>query len=93
MTTLRQHMIELLRQEELDAIELSQRLSIPEKEVYAHLPHLVRTLASSHQKLIISPYLCLVCAFSFSGRNRFDRPGRCPRCKNTHIRMATYTIR
>jgi len=93
MTTLRQDMIELLRGEELDAIELSQQLSIPEKEVYDHLPHLARTLAASHEKLIISPYLCLICNYSFTGRSRFDRPGRCPRCKNSHIRMATYTIR
>lgn len=93
MTTVRQQMIELLREEELDAMELSQVLSIPEKEVYEHLPHLVRTLGSSREKLIISPYLCLKCNYSFAGRTRFDRPGRCPRCKHTHIRMATYTIR
>jgi len=93
MSTIRQRMIELLREEELDAMELSQLLSIPEKEVYDHLPHLARTLASSNEKLIVSPYVCLSCQYSFGGRVRFNRPGRCPRCRHTHIRMATYTIR
>lgn len=93
MTTLRQRIIELLREEELDAMELSQLLSIREKEVYEHLPHIARTLASSGEKLIISPYRCLNCDYSFVGRSRFDRPGRCPRCKEGHIRMATYSVR
>lgn len=86
-------MIELLREEELDAMELSGLLSIREKEVYEHLPHIARTLASSGEKLIITPYGCLSCDYIFSDRPRFDRPGRCPRCKGGHIRMATYTIR
>lgn len=93
MNTLRQRMIALLREEELDALELSSLLSIREKEVYEHLPHIARSLASSGEKLIISPYVCLRCNYSFSGRSRFDRPGRCPRCREGHIRMATYSIR
>jgi hypothetical protein len=86
-------MIDLLREEELDAMELSGLLSIREKEVYDHLPHIARTLASSGEKLIITPYTCLKCDYTFTGRSRFDRPGRCPRCKEGHIRMATYSIR
>jgi predicted Zn-ribbon and HTH transcriptional regulator len=86
-------MIELLREEELDALELSQILSIREKEVYEHLPHIVKTLASSKERLIISPYVCLQCDYAFKKRSRVDRPGRCPRCKGGHIRMARYSIR
>ncbi len=93
MSTLRKRMIELLREEELDAMELSQILSIREKEVYEHLPHIARTLEASGEQLVITPYLCLHCGYSFSGRVRFDRPSRCPSCRQTHIRMATYTIR
>lgn len=86
-------MIELLREEELDAMELSQILSIQEKEVYEHLPHIAKTLVSAGEHLIITPYRCLKCDYAFTDRPRFNRPGRCPRCKNTHIRMATYAIR
>lgn len=93
MTTLRKKMIELLEEEELDAMQLSHLLSIREKEVYEHLPHIARTLASAGRKLVISPYLCLNCNYSFEARSRYDRPGRCPRCKEGHIRMATYSVR
>ncbi|WP_136797399.1 MULTISPECIES: transcriptional regulator [Desulfosediminicola] len=91
--TLRKKIIELLEEEELDALELSGILSIREKEVYEHLPHIAKSLAASGRKLVISPYICLVCNYSFGKRDRFDRPGRCPRCKEGHIRMATYSIK
>jgi predicted Zn-ribbon and HTH transcriptional regulator len=86
-------MIELLREEELDALELSHLLSIREKEVYEHLPHIDKTVAYSHERLVISPYVCLKCDYTFKARSRVDRPGRCPRCKEGHIRMARYSIR
>lgn len=92
MHTIRQQMIEALRQEELDALELSGLLGIPEREVYNHLPHLARTLAAAGMTLRISPYRCLSCQYTFTDRGRFDRPSRCPRCRKSHIRLATYTI-
>lgn len=93
MNTIRRKMMELLREEELDSITLSQLLSIPEKEVFDHLPHLVKSLKAGGEKLHVTPYHCLHCGYSFGDRTRFTRPGRCPRCKNSHIRMATYAIR
>lgn len=92
MSTVRQKMIELLRTGEYDALALSQLLSIREKEVYQHLPHIAKSLAASGKRLLIKPYLCLSCGFSFAGRERLNRPGRCPRCRQTHIRMATYSL-
>lgn len=92
MATVRQDMMALLREEELDALELSQLLSIREKEVYEHLPHIARTLAAHGERLVITPYQCLNCQYVFQQRDRFNRPGRCPRCKEAHIRMATYRI-
>lgn len=93
MTTLRQRMIELLKEEELDALELSQLLSIREKEVYEHLPHIARSLKAKGLELVVGPYVCLGCGYTFRERTRLNRPGRCPRCKEGQIRMATYTIR
>lgn len=92
MSTIRQRMMDLLREEELDSLALSQILSIPEKEVFEHLPHVVKSLKASGEKLTVSPYLCLHCDYTFDTRARFTRPGRCPRCRNSHIRMATYFI-
>ncbi len=90
--TIRQRIIELLLQEELNAIEISQYLSIREKEVYAHLQHIKRSLSSTGKKLLVVPYVCIACDYVFKDRQRFDRPGRCPVCKGGHIRMATYRI-
>lgn len=92
MSTIRKQIIALLKEEELDALELSAILSIREKEVYEHLPHIAKSLQASGEKLKIHPYRCLSCDYVFKKRQRFDRPGRCPRCKEGHIRMATYSI-
>jgi transcriptional regulator len=92
MATIRQKMIEALRKEELDAHDLSRILSIREKEVYEHLPHIVKSLEAAGEKLTIHPYVCLTCAYVFKDRSRLNRPGKCPRCKEGAIRMATYEI-
>lgn len=92
MPTLRQQIIELLSAEQQNAIEISQALSIREREVYEHLSHINRSLASQGKRLEISPYVCVSCDFTFKERHRFSRPSRCPRCKGGHIRMATYRV-
>lgn len=92
MSTIRQQIIELLSVEELNAREISQALSVMEREVYVHLQHIERTLAHQEKKLNMSPYKCLSCGYTFTGRKRWDRPGRCPKCKQGHISMASYRI-
>ena len=82
METIRRQIITLLIEEELNARELSQALSIMEKEVYTHLEHIDRSLARQGKKLIITPFMCLHCGFTFDSRKRWDRPGRCPVCKH-----------
>ncbi len=90
MPTIRQAIIELLKDEELNGIDISQALSVQEKEVYEHLTHIKRTLRKQGIRLQVTPYHCLGCGYSFKDRDRFDRPGRCPVCKGSHIRMATF---
>ena len=92
MATIRQQIIALLQGEDVNALEISQLLSIREKEVYEHLDHINRTLSSQGKRLLVRPYACLKCGFSFKDRHRFTRPGRCPRCKGGHISMASYHI-
>ena len=93
MPTVRQQIIEILKQDELNAIDISRMVSVREKEVYEHLSHISRSLKAKSQKLLIVPYCCLSCGYVFKDRRRFTRPGRCPKCKGGHIRMATYKIR
>lgn len=82
----------LLAQSNINAMDISRSVSIREREVYEHLEHISRSLATSGRKLHVDPYVCLGCGYVFKDRHRFKRPGRCPRCKGGHIQMATYRI-
>ena len=92
MSTIRQQIIDLLQHEQMNARDLSQALSIMEKEVYPHLEHITKTLAAQKKKLLIIPCECLSCGFVFESRKKMSKPGRCPSCKKGHIRMAEYKI-
>jgi hypothetical protein len=92
MSTVRQQMIELLSEEELNPLEISQALGIMEREVYDHLHHIERSLSRQGRKLTVTPYRCLHCGYVFRDRKRWDRPGRCPRCRQSHISMALFRI-
>ena len=90
--TIRKQMIELLDNKEMSARDLSQALSIREKEVYTHLSHIARSVTAQKKKLMIIPAECLECGFVFEQRKRFTRPSRCPHCKSEHIQNPGYRI-
>ena len=90
--TVRQEMIALLQTEACGLRDISQALHISEKEVGDHLAHIRRSLSSSEQSLKILPAECLACGFVFKERQRFSRPGRCPRCRQTRISLPRFTI-
>ena len=92
MPTIRQHIIDLLTQREMNATELSQDLGIREKEVYEHLPHISRSVAAQGKMLVILPSQCLSCGYVFEERKRFTRPSRCARCRGTHLQRPAYVI-
>ena len=76
MKTIRQQIITLLTEGEMDARELSQEVGIKEKEVYEHLAHISRTLDAKERKIKIHASECLKCGYVFKDRKRFTRPGR-----------------
>jgi predicted Zn-ribbon and HTH transcriptional regulator len=90
--TVRQLIIDLLSSDELTLRDLSKAASITEKDVMDHLIHIEKSVRNQGKKLIEIPYQCLSCNFVFDRRSRFNRPGRCPKCKNSHIRSARYRI-
>ncbi|MGD8296777.1 MAG: transcriptional regulator [Desulfobacterales bacterium] len=92
MQTVRQQIIELLTEGEMDAREISQAAGIKEKEAIEHLSHVARTLAVQGKKLAIRPAECLLCGYVFEKRQRFTRPGRCPRCKKSHLQNPVFYI-
>lgn len=91
--TIRQRIIDLLMNGESTLRDLSQALSISEKEVVEHLGHIQQTLRHQGGNLLETPYKCISCGFIFSKRTRFSKPGRCPSCKNSHIQTATFHIK
>lgn len=90
--TVRQQIISLLVEREMTARELSQTLGVSEREITSHLPHLDRSLRSRGGRLVIHPSRCLTCGYVFDHRSRVTRPGRCPRCKQSHIESPTYRV-
>ena len=92
METIRQQMIALLINRDMDARELSQTIGIRQKEVYEHLPHIALSVVRQGKKLIIQPVSCLACGYVFKDRKRFTRPSRCPRCKKSHLEEPKYRI-
>ncbi len=93
MQTIRQQIIELLQQGPMVAREISQKIGIMEKEVFGHLEHIRFSIKTTGKKLNIDPAFCLDCNYSFKDRKRVKHPGRCPKCKGTHIRKPEYSIR
>ena len=92
MRTIRQEIIDLLNSEELTLRDISQAVSLQEKEIVDHLGHIEHSLQRQEKKLIISPYKCLACGYVFEKRTRFTKPGRCPDCKKSHIQVARFHI-
>jgi len=90
--TIRQQMIDLLSAEEMTDRDLSQALGIPERDVYVHLSHIARSLAARKKKVRVTPVQCLSCGYVFRDRKRWSRPGRCPRCKDSHIQRPAYAV-
>ncbi len=91
--TIRQRLTEALMDREMTAHELSREVGIREREVVMHLPHIARSVASEGKELVVGWPRCLKCGFIFKNRSRFTRPGRCPRCRETHIESPRYAIR
>jgi hypothetical protein len=90
--TIRQQIVDLLSEDEMSARELSQAIGIREKEVYDHLSHITRSAAAQSKRLVVQPSRCLICGYVFEDRKGLTRPGRCPRCKRSHLQGPTYRV-
>ena len=91
MGTIRQAIRELLLEQPLSTLELSRRLSLPEKEVYDHLQHLARAPGAGYRFHII-PAVCRKCGFTFSKRERLTTPSRCPICRHQSLQRPRFGL-
>lgn len=72
--------------------DLSQALGISEKDVTAHLEHIRRSVSGKGGRLDMTPCECLSCGYVFKDRGRVSKPGRCPKCRQSHILGAMFRI-
>jgi transcriptional regulator len=91
MNTIRQMIKELLGEESLSSLELSQRLSVSERDVLDHLTHLARAPGPGY-RFQITPAICKNCGFSFKKRERLTTPSRCPICQHESIRRPLFVL-
>jgi transcriptional regulator len=91
--TPRQRIIDLLTGTRRSSYQLAQMLGISERQVEAHLTHVVKTVARDKTKrFILDPARCQTCEFVFRDRSRLTRPSRCPHCRSEAIAAPRYGI-
>jgi predicted Zn-ribbon and HTH transcriptional regulator len=90
--TVRRKILSLLSETPLSALQISARAGIPEKEVYAHLPHVKRTVGRLGERLRVTPAECNACGFAFRKRERPDKPSRCPVCRGESITPPLFSL-
>lgn len=90
--TIRQEIINLLSEGPSTVRDISQSVSIMEKEVFEHLISVEKSLKRQNKKLRIEPYRCLNCGFVFKKRKKFKKPGKCPECRNGRIESALFWV-
>lgn len=91
MPTPRQMIKELLLKGEFSSLEISQRLSLPEKETLDHLAHLARAPGPGY-RFRTTPAVCKNCGFAFKKRERLTIPCRCPVCRHESIRRPRFAL-
>jgi transcriptional regulator len=91
METLRQAIKELLLEGPYSSLEISQALSISEREALDHLTHIARAPGPGCS-FKITPAVCKHCGFTFKKRERLTIPSRCPLCRQESIRRPRFQM-
>jgi len=90
--TVRRRILSLLSDRPLTARQISAEVGIPEKEAYAHLPHVKKTVGNLGATLTVTPAERNGCGFIFRKRERPTRPGRCPLCRGESISEPLFAV-
>jgi predicted Zn-ribbon and HTH transcriptional regulator len=91
--TVRQMMIEILRNGPVSAKDISALVGVSEKDIFPHLEHIRKSLHHGPHRLLMEPARCNSCGFVFHKRERFSKPGRCPACSRSFIDEPCFMIR
>jgi predicted Zn-ribbon and HTH transcriptional regulator len=92
LQTPRQALKTLLLEQDRSVRELSQLLSLSEKDILTHLEHIAQAPGQGCQFVLI-PARCRQCGFVFKKRDRLTTPSRCPLCRQTAIARPRYALK
>ncbi len=90
-STRRQQIAQVLRSGPVTVHEIARKLQMPVKIVLEDMEH-VRLSVTNAERWIVEAAECLECGFVFRGRDRLNRPSRCPQCKSEDIQDPRYGI-
>ena len=90
--TIRQAIIACLREGPKSMRDISQAVSVMERDVPGHLESIEKTLKSQGERLHVEPFRCSSCGYVFKNRKKFTRPGKCPECRHSHIENALFHV-
>lgn len=90
--TIRQGIVDFLREGPKSMRDISKALSVREKDLADHLESIEKSLKSHGERLRMQPFYCNSCGFEFKNRKKYMKPGKCPECRNSHIGCALFHI-
>jgi len=91
--TVRREIIAALETGTFSARDVSGKVRISEKEVYAHLEHIRQTIKGHERSLKVTPAECRKCGFVFAKMERLKKPGKCPLCRGESIHEPLFSIK
>ncbi len=91
--TARQRIADALREEQLTASDLSERVGLPRSAVYDHLPHVAQSIEGNDadEQFLVAPPECGNCGFD-SFDEPLNYPSRCPECRSENVREPVFTV-
>lgn len=90
--TVRRRLIAALEHGPVSGRDLSGLVGIPEKDVYPHLEHIRTSLHRAGGRLRVHPAECARCGFVFEKRERLQKPGKCPVCREGPIHAPLFSV-
>lgn len=88
----RKELVDILLNNPMSLQELAMALEMRVKDIEDDLRHLQKSLRHGPRHFGIIPARCRHCGFVFH-RDKMDKPGKCPRCRETWISAPLIVIK
>ena len=81
----RKEIIEFLKHQTSTVSGLAREFEVKPRDIEKELEHIRKSVKIEGLTLKITPARCRKCDFVFN-KDKFDKPGKCPKCKSTWIK-------